>query len=225
MQLRRGTDRFRGGDPTAGIDSRYALSFSGFYDPDQVRFGPLAACNEERLAPGAGFAEHPHRDLEIVTWVLEGELTHQDSAGHRSVVRPGDVQRLSAGSGVRHSERNDAGTPLRFLQMWLVPGALGGAPDYEVVRGIADSTPYALPRTDAVLHLRRLRDGQRTAVPDADWVWIQLARGAVRLCGERLTAGDAARIARPRPEPEPVVTADGPAEVLLWEMHAGRPGG
>ncbi|GAA3065436.1 hypothetical protein FHS39_001612 [Streptomyces olivoverticillatus] len=215
--IQRAGERFRGGEPAAGIVTWHAFSFSGFYDPDNVRFGPLAACNEERLAGGAGFAEHPHRDVEIVTWVVEGELTHEDSAGHREVVRPGDVQRLSAGEGVQHTERNAGATPLRFVQMWLTPSEFGGEPSYEVVRGIADGTPYALARAEAVLHVRRLRSGDCTALPDAPWMYVHVVRGAVRLGGEVLREGDAARVL----DAEGVTAeAIGAAELLAWEMHA-----
>lgn len=217
LEVWRAENRHRGGDPEAGIDTRHAFSFSGFYDPDNVRFGLLVACNEERLAPGSGFDEHPHRDLEIVTWVVEGELEHRDSTGASSRVRPGDLQRLGAGAGARHTERNAGEEPLRFVQMWLVPGSFGGEPEYEVVRGIADATPFAIPRTDAVLHVRRLRDGERTAVPDAAWVYVHVVRGAVRLDGHRLSPGDAARITD---ADGLTATADTPAELLLWEMHA-----
>ncbi|MBO8190905.1 pirin family protein [Streptomyces oryzae] len=213
----RGEDRYRGGDQQAGIDTWHAFSFSGFYDPDNVGFGLLVACNEERLAPGAGFAEHPHRDVEIVTWVVEGELEHRDSAGHTSVVRRGDVQRLGAGSGVRHTERNAGDGPLRFIQMWLVPGSFGTEPEYEVVRGIADSTPFALPRTEAVLHVRRLADGERTAVPQAPFVYVHVARGRALLDGVALREGDAVRLTGGEAGE---LRAEGGAELLLWEMHA-----
>jgi redox-sensitive bicupin YhaK (pirin superfamily) len=221
LQVRRADERYRGGDPAAGIDTWHAFSFSGFYDPDNVRFGPLTACNEESLAPGAGFAAHPHRDLEIVSWVIEGELTHEhEGGGPPTVVRPGDVQRLTAGSGVRHAERNAGPAPLRFLQMWLIPAEPGGPPEYEVVRGIADGTPYALPRTHAVLHVRRLADGERSAVPAAPWVYLHVVRGAVELAGESLTAGDAARITDADVDTDELAArAEGAAELLLWELH------
>ncbi|MET7903737.1 pirin family protein [Streptomyces sp. NPDC005336] len=217
MWIQRSGERYPGGDGT-GIETRHAFSFSGYYDPDNVRFGLLVACNEERLAPGTGFAEHPHRDLEIVTWVIEGELTHEDSTGSGTVVRPGDVQRLSAGGGVRHTERNAGAEPLAFVQMWLAPGPGAAAdPGYEVVRGIADGTPYALDRTEAVLHVRRLTDGERTALPDAPWVYAHVVRGAVRIGAETLEAGDAARISGAEGLEARGV---GAAELLIWEMHA-----
>ncbi|MFG2285565.1 pirin family protein [Streptomyces sp. NPDC048595] len=217
IEVRRGAERYRGGDPDAGIESLHAFSFGPHFDPDNLRFGALIACNEERLAAGAGFDEHPHRDTEIVTWVIEGELTHRDSAGHETTVRPGDLQRLSSAGGVRHVERNTADRPLRFVQMWLAPTEFGGEPSYEVVRGIADGTPYAVPRADALLHLRRLADGERTAVPDAARAYVQVVRGAVRLGGQELHAGDAARITDGAGLE---LTGLAASECLVWEMAA-----
>ncbi|MFD7877493.1 pirin family protein [Streptomyces sp. NPDC059766] len=217
MDVRRAGERYRGGDPRAGIDSRHAFSFGPHYDPGNLRFGAVIACNEERLAPGAGFDEHPHSHTEIVTWVVEGELTHRDSLGRETVVRAGDVQRLSAASGVRHVERNDAAVPLTFVQMWLAPREPGGDPVYEIVRGIADSTPYAVPEAAAMLHVRRLVAGERTAVPDAAHVYVHVVRGAVRLDGAELAAGDAARITDAKDLEAVGVSA---AELLLWEMAA-----
>ncbi|MEU1692046.1 pirin family protein [Streptomyces hirsutus] len=214
--VRRAHERFQGGDPAAGIESRHAFSFGPHYDPDHLRFGAVIACNEERLAPGAGFDEHPHSHTEIVTWVVEGELTHRDSTGHETVVRPGDVQRLSAASGVRHVERNDGPVPLTFLQMWLAPREPGGDPCYEVVRGIADSTPYALPEAGAMLHVRRLTAGERTAIPDAAYVYVHVVRGEILLGEVGLGPGDAARLT----DAEGVeAVSETASELLLWEMR------
>ncbi|MFF4468171.1 pirin family protein [Streptomyces sp. NPDC001599] len=218
MDVHRADERYPGGDPAAGITSRHAFSFGPHYDPDNLRFGALLACNEERLAPGAGFDEHPHSHTEIVTWVVAGELTHRDSTGHETVVRAGDVQRLSAAGGVRHVERNDAAVPLTFVQMWLAPHDPGGDPAYEIVRGIADSTPYAVPEAGAMLHVRRLVPGERTAVPDGAYVYVHVVRGEVDLDGERLGPGDAARVTAAEALEVVAVTR---AEVLVWEM-AGR---
>ncbi|TLS47413.1 pirin family protein [Streptomyces montanus] len=215
MDVRRADARYRGGDRAAGIESLHAFSFGPHYDPDNLRFGAVIACNEERLAPGAGFDEHPHSHTEIVTWVVSGELTHRDSAGHESVVRPGDVQRLSSAGGVRHVERNDAAEPLVFVQMWLAPLEPGGDPAYEIVHGIADSTPYAVPEAGAMLHVRRLGAGERTAVPDGSFVYVHVVRGEVWLDGVRLGPGDAARITDAR---DLEAVAHSPAELLLWEM-------
>ncbi|MEV0373201.1 pirin family protein [Streptomyces sp. NPDC050636] len=215
IEVRRGAERYRDDDAKAGIESLHAFSFGPHFDPDNLRFGALIACNEERLAAGAGFDEHPHRDTEIVTWVIEGELTHRDSTGHETTVRPGDLQRLSSAGGVRHIERNDGTRPLRFVQMWLAATEFGGDPAYEVVRGIADGTPYAVPRAGAMLHLRRLADGERTAVPDATRVYVHVVRGAVRIGERRLDTGDAARIT----DAEGLeLTGAGAAECLVWEM-------
>ncbi|MEU6533587.1 pirin family protein [Streptomyces sp. NPDC046928] len=215
MDVRRAAERYPGGDPAAGITSRHAFSFGPHYDPDNLRFGAVIACNEERLAPGAGFDEHPHSHTEIVTWVVEGELTHRDSTGHATVVRPGDVQRLSSAGGVRHVERNDADVPLVFVQTWLAPVSPGGDPAYEIVRGIADSTPYAVAEAGAMLHVRRLVAGERTAVPDAAYLYVHVARGEVRLAGEELGPGDAARVTGAADLEAVALT---PAELLVWEM-------
>ncbi|WP_370416714.1 pirin family protein [Streptomyces fradiae] len=221
MRIQRGGERYPGGDPEAGIETRHAFSFGRFYEPDNLRFGALLACNEERLAPGAGFDEHPHSHTEIVTWVVEGELTHRDSAGHATVVRPGDVQRLGSASGVRHVERNDGPDPLVFVQMWLAPLDPGGEPSYEIVRGIADATPYALPEAGAMLHVRRLEQGARTALPDADHLYVHVVRGTVRLAGEELAPGDAARTTA---EQGLALLATADAEVLVWEMRSASGG-
>ncbi|MCF1600309.1 pirin family protein [Streptomyces muensis] len=216
MDVHRATDRYPGGNPAAGISSRHAFSFGPHYDPENLRFGAMIACNEEHLTPGAGFDEHPHSHTEIVTWVVEGELTHRDSTGHETRVGPGDVQRLSSAGGVRHVERNDADTPLTFIQTWLAPLTPGGDPAYEIVHGIADSTPYAVPEAGAMLHVRRLGAGERTAVPDGAYVYVHIVRGTVRLDGEELAAGDAARITDAK-DVEAVGMSPA-AELLMWEM-------
>ncbi|MFM9441820.1 pirin family protein [Streptomyces acidiscabies] len=219
MDVRRGDARYRGGDAGQGIETLHSFSFGPHYDPGNLRFGALIACNEERLAPGAGFDEHPHSHTEIVTWVVSGELTHRDSAGHETVVRPGDVQRLSSASGVRHVERNAGDVPLVFLQMWLAPLDPGGDPSYEIVRGIADSTPYAVPRAGAMLHVRRLSTaGERIAVPHTGRGYVHVVRGEVRLAQTELAAGDALRLSA-EGELE-LVAVGGAAEVLMWEMDA-----
>ncbi|MEU2774148.1 pirin family protein [Streptomyces sp. NPDC007162] len=218
MDVRRAAQRYRGGDPAAGIESRHAFSFGPHYDPGNLRFAAVIACNEERLAPGAGFDEHPHSHTEIVTWVVEGELTHRDSEGNETVVRHGDVQRLGSAGGVRHVERNDGAGPLTFVQTWLAPVRAGGDPSYEIVRGIADSTPYAVPEAAAMLHVRRLAPGERTAVPAGAYVYVHVVRGEVRLGGEDLGPGDSVRITDAKDLEASGITD---AELLLWEMAAG----
>ncbi|WP_018545318.1 pirin family protein [Streptomyces sp. LaPpAH-108] len=215
IEVRRADERQHGGDPEAGIDSRHAFSFGPHYDPDNLRFGALIACNEERLAPGAGFAEHPHSHTEIVTWVTEGELTHRDSTGHARVIRPGDVQHLSAAAGVRHSERNEGAVPLVFVQMWLAPRAPGGEPSYAVVRDLAG--PYAVPGAGATLRVLRPAAGERTALPDGPFRYVHVVRGEVRLAGDTLGPGDAARITGAR---GPELAGVTEAEVLLWAMES-----
>ncbi|MEU5398917.1 pirin family protein [Streptomyces sp. NPDC005963] len=216
IDVRRSDERYSGGDPARGITTRHAFSFGSHYDPDNLRFGALIACNEERLEPGAGFDEHPHDHTEIVTWVVEGELTHRDSAGHATVVRPGDVQRLSSASGVRHEERNDGSTPLVFVQMWLAPRTPGGEPSYQVVRAVDEAEPYALAPSYALLHIRRPAVGERITVPPAPAVYVHVVRGALRLDGHALGPGDAARITDG--EGPELIATDGPVEVLIWEM-------
>ncbi|MEE1753331.1 pirin family protein [Streptomyces sp. SP18CS02] len=215
ISVQRADERYAGGDPATGIETRHALSFGPFYDPGNLRFGAILAVNEERLAPGAGFEEHPHSNTEIVTWVVEGELTHRDSTGHAHVVRPGDVQRLSSADGVRHEERNDGDVPLVFVQMWLAPLTPGGTPSYEIVPAAADPAPYALPAAGATLHVVRPAAGERTAVPDAPLAYVHVVRGRVALGGDELGPGDAARITGAEGLE---LTAVAAAEVLVWQL-------
>nr|WSX74332.1 pirin family protein [Streptomyces sp. NBC_00899]WSX79603.1 pirin family protein [Streptomyces sp. NBC_00899] len=232
IDVRRGADRYAGGEQDAGVDTRHAFSFSGFYDPGNVRFGLLAACNEERLAPGAGFAEHTHRDIEIVTWVIEGELEHRDAEGRVARLRAGDAQWLSAGSGVRHVERNAGEGVLRFLQMWLHPDVFGVRPAYAAVTspvpagpgltllasGAPDATPpLRLRQAAAALRVGRPPAPDQVALPPAAFSYLHVLRGSVRLAGELLHPGDAVRLAG---EEGLTASAAGGAEYLLWSMQA-----
>ncbi|MFI8513755.1 pirin family protein [Streptomyces sp. NPDC085460] len=213
IRIQRAGDRYPGGDPEAGVETRHALSFGPYYDPDNLRFGPLLAVNEERLAPGAGFDEHPHSHTEIVTWVVEGELTHRDTTGHETVVRPGDLQHLSSAAGVRHVERNAGDAPLTFVQMWLAPRETGGEPSYTLLRGLPGR--YELPAADAVLHVHRLEPGEEAELPPAPTLYVHVVRGTVALAGEELGAGDAARATdAPRLTLRATTAA---AEALVWE--------
>ncbi|MEE4543762.1 pirin family protein [Streptomyces sp. V4-01] len=242
MDVRAGAGRFEGGSP--GVRTRHAFSFGAHYDPENVGFGLLSACNEETLDPGAGFAEHPHRDTEIVTWVIEGELEHRDATGAATRLAAGDLQGLSAAGGVRHSERNAGPGPLRFLQMWLRPDAYGGAPRYTAVTDPAppgeglrllasgrpgDAAPVELRQRAAALHAGRTAGTGAWALPDAAHLYVHVVRGAVTLtapdpAGSPGTAalgpGDAARITGAHGVR---AAAAGPAEFLVWEMHAARP--
>jgi redox-sensitive bicupin YhaK (pirin superfamily) len=221
------------------VRTRHAFSFGAHYDPGNVGFGLLAACNEETLDPGAGFAEHPHRDTEIVTWVLDGALEHQDATGATSRLAAGDLQWLSAAGGVRHSERNAGPGPLRFLQMWLQPDTYGGTPRYAAVTGpvpagpglrpLASGLPGAtapvrLRQQAAALHGARPAGAEEYTLPDAPYLYVHVARGGVTLTagpGETavLGPGDAARITGARGVR---ARSAGPAEFLVWEMHSGR---
>ncbi|MCQ4082084.1 pirin family protein [Streptomyces sp. RB6PN25] len=213
IDVRRAGERYRGGEPSAGIETWHAFSFGAHYDPANVGFGLLSACNEEHLAPGAGFAEHPHRDVEIVTWVVEGVLEHRDSAGHSGLVRSGQAQRLSAGSGVRHTERNAGEGPLRFVQTWLHPQAPGGEPRYETVPEPVSVAPLGQP--EATLHIGH----SAMRLPEAEYVYVHVVRGGVRLGGETLRVGDAVRIrGEQRLVAEPA-EGSGPVEYLVWEMR------
>ncbi|MFC6598024.1 pirin family protein [Kitasatospora paranensis] len=242
--LRRAPERYRS-TPADGIETRHAFSFSGHYDPKNTHFGALLACNEELLAPGAGFDEHRHRDTEIVTWVLEGALAHRDADGHAGVVRPGMVQHLSAGSGTAHTERNLGGadTPVRFVQMWLQPDVLGTPPAYGLRRVEPDpdgptllasgmerdaGTPaLRLRRSDAALWLFTADPWQPLpALPAAPYRYAHLTAGSLGYrtvpgpqgAGRSLEPGDSVRITG-EAFADPTAGPDG-AELLLWEMHS-----
>ena len=234
FELRRANDRYRGGDPGAGVSTLHAFSFSGFYDPANIRFGLLLACNEEQLAPGAGFDEHTHRDTEIVTWVLAGELEHRDADGTAVRLRPGDAQLLSAGGGVRHVERNAGARPLRFVQMWLHPDTFGGPPRHTVARQPANGGPglhpvaSGRPSVPAPLALRQphavLYAGRGAAeLPAAPFRHVHALRGRPTVAGRALEPGDTLRITGGGPlplAPPAEGEGEGEPEYLMWEMHA-----
>ncbi|MEU2544561.1 pirin family protein [Streptomyces roseolus] len=215
IRIQRAADRYPGGDPGTGVETRHAFSFGAHYDPDNLRFGPLLAVNEERLAPGAGFDEHPHAHTEIVTWVVEGELTHRDSTGRETLVRPGDLQHLSSAAGVRHVERNAGVAPLVFVQMWLAPLEPGGPPSYDLIRGLEG--PYPVPAAGATLHVRRLAAGEETGLPAAGTLYVHVVRGTVALAGEDLAHGDAARVTDAAGL---TLRAASDAEALVWASDA-----
>ncbi|MDT0262667.1 pirin family protein [Jatrophihabitans lederbergiae] len=227
---------------TEWLDSRHSFAFGQHYEPDNTSFGVLLAHNEDVLAPGAGFDPHPHRDLEIVTWVVEGALAHSDSAGASGVLRSGQVQRMTAGTGVRHSERNDsADRPVRLVQAWVLPDATGLDPSYEqrdvrellaggelapIASGLArhdGADVIRLHQRAAGLHAARLPAGGSVTLPVAPFVHVFVTRGAVtvQVSGAEgrmvLGPGDALRITGADGRQ---LRADVPAEVLVWEMHA-----
>ncbi|PZF82972.1 pirin family protein [Jiangella anatolica] len=234
VEVRRAGDRFT--TPGDGVLSRHSFSFGPHYDPGNVGFGLLVVANDDVASPRGGYPTHPHRDVEIVTWVLSGALVHQDTAGHGGSLEPGVVQRMSAGRGVRHSELA-AAAGARFVQMWLPPGAPGADPSYgqadvtanlagggliPVVSGLrrhAGSVAVGLGQPAAALHVARLRPGDVVTLPSAPFVHVYVARGGivdVETAGT-LGEGDAVRVTD---EGGRTVTARGDAELLVWEMHA-----
>jgi redox-sensitive bicupin YhaK (pirin superfamily) len=217
VEIRRGTDRYltRG----EGYFTRHSFSFGSHYDPDNVQFGPITCHDDHRLAAGAGFSEHPHADLEIVTWVVSGSLHHTDSAGHTAVVRPGSVQVLSAGSGVTHSEVAGPEGPARFVQAWLRPETSGTAPAYSVTP--VDLRPGELTVAarvgDATFRVARLSAGDTVTLPDDRLQHVFVAGGALvrSSMAEPLSDGDAFRITD---HPGLEVTAAVPTELLVWSF-------
>jgi quercetin 2,3-dioxygenase len=215
VEIRRGTARFltRG----EGVLTRHSFSFGAHYDPENVRFGRLVCHDDHLLAHDRGFDEHPHRDVDIVTWVLSGELHHDDSAGHTGVVRPGEVQVLSAGSGVTHVEVAGPDGPTRFVQAWLTPTAEGGAPAYSVSPvTLEPGTLTEVARLgDATFSVARLALGDTVAIPDVPLAHVYVASGALlrSSLAEPLSDGDAFRITGTS---NVTVTAAVPTELLVW---------
>jgi redox-sensitive bicupin YhaK (pirin superfamily) len=231
IRIRKSDDR--GVTRIGWLDSRHSFSFGEYYDPAEMHWGPLRVINEDVVAPGAGFPPHPHRDMEIVTWVLEGELAHKDSTGNAEVIRPDELQRMTAGTGIRHSEFNASSTkPVHLLQIWLMPGRTGLAPGYEQ-KSFAGSLDGALRlvaspdgredsvtiHQDAEIYAARLEAGARqTLSPRAGRVqWVQVARGALTLNGAALSKGDGAAI---EGEAQLEMVANDGAEFLLFDMAA-----
>ena len=243
VDVRRATDRFA--TRLGWLDSKHSFSFGRHHDDDNTHHGLLLVNNDDIVSPGAGFETHPHRDMEIVTWVLQGSLVHQDSEGNTGVIYPGLAQRMSAGTGILHSEKNDAwragvggvhDEPVRFIQMWVVPDEARIQPGYEqleiadhdlrgrlvpVASGMAahsDDAAIRINNRDAALHVARLGADDTVTVPDAPYTHVFVARGIVDLEGAGLlNEGDAVRLTGVGGQ---ALTAVGEAEVLIWEMHA-----
>ncbi|TMA66801.1 MAG: pirin family protein [Deltaproteobacteria bacterium] len=201
----------RGHTRLSWLDSRHSFSFDRYYDPRHMGFRVLRVINEDRVDPGQGFGTHPHRDMEILTFVLEGALEHKDSLGSGSVIRPGDVQRMTAGTGISHSEFNPSGTePVHFLQVWILPDQPGLAPSYEQrsfpaaglrLVGSRDGREGSVRiHQDVLVHLARLSPGEDVvhALAPGRHAWIQMARGAAQVNGARLAAGDGAALSEER---------------------------
>lgn len=230
IRIRKAADR--GVSSYHWLDSHHTFSFDHFYDPEAMGFGPLRVINEDTVAPGAGFPTHGHRDMEIVTWVLDGALRHADSLENGSVIRPGDAQRMSAGTGIRHSEYNASSTdPVHFLQIWILPEMAGLPAGYE---------QKAFPVEERRSRLRLIgsrdgRDGSITIHQNVDlyasvldegaavdhtlaadrFAWIQVARGSVTLNGLTLGEGDGAALDERAIR---LVATSAEAEVLLFDM-------
>ncbi len=233
MNVRRSAERGRA--DFGWLDSKHTFSFGEYHDPRQMGFGSLRVINEDKVAGGGGFPPHGHREMEIISYVLEGELEHKDSTGGGSVIRPGDVQRMSAGTGITHSEFNASKTtPVHFLQIWVLPATRGIAPGYE---------QKTFPAAEKHNHLRLVaaqdgREGALTIHQDADiyaavldgghtvkhtlkpgrLAWAQVARGSVMVDGEKLEQGDGVAIS----DVSQIMIADGGdgVEIILFDMAA-----
>lgn len=205
----------------AGKRTWHSFSYGAHYDPDNVGFGPIRAINVEHLEPVAGYEAHRHRDVEIVTWVLDGALRHTDSTGAGGVIRPGTAQRLSAGDGAEHSEVNDSATePLVFVQMMLASERVG-EPEYASV-DIPEQTGVLLPTVDvhapARLSVLRLDPEERVLVPAASRSLVHVTRGAVLLRDTLLYEGDEARLTGAGPYDLGAAGSGG--EVLVWQLES-----
>lgn len=214
-----------------GIVTRHCFAFGAHYDPENTGFGELVAINDEYVDAGRGYDLHRHRDTEIVTWVLDGALEHEDSEGNAGTIGVGAIQRMSAGTGVRHAERNaSAETPVRFVQMWLRAADPDAPPSYQqadiadrlqeegLVCAVGPSADAAIGigSTAATLWIGRLSGSAGLSLPDAPQRHLHIVRGSVDVAGETLEAGDTMRITGERS-----VSAEPrePSELLLWAMH------
>jgi redox-sensitive bicupin YhaK (pirin superfamily) len=243
VDVRRSADRFK--TQIGWLDSKHSFSFGGHYDHANTHHGLLLVNNDDIVTPGMGFETHPHRDMEIVTWVLRGSLVHQDSTGHSGVIYPGLAQRMSAGRGILHSEKNDSwrlrgdehSEPVHFVQMWVAPDEAGITPGYEqleiddrllssgalvpVASGMARHDGEAaiqIKNKFAALYAARLAPGRSVQLPEAPYLHLFVARGSVTLEGAgALGSGDAVRFTATGGQR---VTATEDAEILVWEMHA-----
>ncbi|HYA66268.1 MAG TPA: pirin family protein [Burkholderiaceae bacterium] len=236
LTIRRAQDR--GHSDHGWLQSHHSFSFAEYYDADNVEFGALRVINEDTVAPGTGFGTHGHRDMEIISYVLEGELQHKDSIGNGSVIRPGDVQRMSAGRGVLHSEFNPSSDlPVHFLQIWITPNVFGIAPSYEQKHFRAQDLRGRLllvaagDNDDGVLKIHQdarlyagLLDGavqvRLDLAPDR-LAYVHVARGKVRANGMELSHGDGLKIT----STASVVLSGGRAgEVLVFDLPGAQPG-
>ncbi|MGI8795195.1 MAG: pirin family protein [Acidimicrobiia bacterium] len=234
VDFRRAKERFH--TQLDWLDSWHSLSFGPHHDPDNTHHGLLLVNNDDVIRGGGGFPTHPHRDMEIVTWVLDGELEHRDSTGTVGKIYPGLAQRMSAGYGIQHSEVNASPTDdLHLVQMWVLPDRRGVEPGYEqrdltaelsggglvpVASGRGHEGAVTIHQRDAVLWAGRLRPGEEVVVPDAPHVHVFVAKESARLADDELDPGDAARLTEAGALPllaGASPSKDGGAEVLIWE--------
>ncbi len=212
------------------LDSWHTFSFGEYFDPQHMGFGPLRVINEDRVSGGEGFPTHPHSDMEIVTYVLAGALEHKDSLGTGSVIRPGEIQAMSAGRGIRHSEFNHSkDQPVHFLQIWLLPNKKGIAPRYQQQQiaftdGLTLIASHNAPQgvvdlqADARIYAATLKDTQQIMQPLAahELTYVQVAKGAVSINGSKLAAGDGAALAN---ETALNITSHGDSEILVFALE------
>ncbi|BDD91574.1 pirin family protein [Pandoraea sp. XJJ-1] len=231
LDIRKAADR--GVANHGWLNSRHTFSFANFYDPKQVGFSDLLVINDDRVAPAQGFGKHPHRDMEIFSYVLEGALEHKDTMGTGSVIEPGDVQLMSAGRGVAHSEFNHSPTsPVHFLQIWIVPNQAGIAPEYQQQRFTPEEKRGRLrliispDGSDNSLHIHQdarvyagLFDGDESAtltLAPNRYAYVHVARGGVSLNGVALAEGDGVRV---RNETALTLSHGNDAEVLVFDLR------
>jgi redox-sensitive bicupin YhaK (pirin superfamily) len=219
----------RGHNQIGWLDTHFTFSFADYFDPAHTQFRTLRVLNEDVVAPGQGFGMHPHRDMEILTWVLEGALQHRDSMGNSGLIRPGELQHMSAGTGLMHSEFNASATdPVRLLQIWILPERKGIKPGYEQL-AFADAdlrnkfghvagpkAPLTIHQ-DADVHIARLDKGAEAThdLARGRHAWVQVAKGSVRVNGKELKRGDGAAVSN---ETKVRVEAVEPSEVLLFDL-------
>jgi len=232
LDVRRADDRAATRAPW--LTSRHSFSFNDYYDPDNTHHGLLLVNNDDVVAPGAGFDTHPHRDAEIVTWVLSGALSHRDSIGNAGVIHPGLAQRMSAGTGILHSEKNESGSdPVHFIQMWIMPDTPGRTPGYQqhdigdalaggglitVASGRDPDAAISIGNAGATLYVARLQPGGHVALPDSPYAHLFVAVGHVELeSAGALHTGDAVRCTGVGGQR---LIASAPSEILIWEMHS-----
>ncbi len=214
------------------LDSQFSFSFADYYDPEHMGFRDLRVINEDHIAPGQGFGTHPHRDMEILTWILDGELEHRDSMGSGAVIRPGELQHMTAGTGITHSEFNPSkAKPVHLLQIWILPEKRGLKPGYEQkefppaeldgkfrLLAAHDGRDGALRiHQDSELYVARLERGEKASheLKSGRHAWVQVARGSISVNGKTLEAGDGAAITG---EERLDFIANADSEVLLFDL-------